>query len=60
MRRFVARIEADDNLSPADKDKATAELKPIVAEFPNNLPQAHLRLVTANRDRIFAVLASTK
>jgi hypothetical protein len=48
------------NLSPADKDKASAELKPIVAAFPNNLPEAHLRPVTANRDRIFAVLAATE
>jgi hypothetical protein len=59
-RREIARIEADDSLSPADKDKATAELKQVVAAFPNNLPEAHLRLVTANRDRIFAVLATTE
>jgi hypothetical protein len=60
MRREIARIEADANLSPADKDKATAELKQIVAGFPNNIPEAHLRLMTANRDRIFAVLATTE
>ena len=60
MRREIARIEADTNLSPADKDKATAELKQIVAGFPNNIPEAHLRLMTANRDLIFAVLATTE
>jgi hypothetical protein len=58
MRRQIARIEANTKLSPADKDKATAELKRIVARFPSNLPEAHLRLVTANRDLIFAVLAA--
>jgi hypothetical protein len=57
-RRQIRRIEADAKLSPADKEKATAELKQIVARFPNNLPQAHIGLVTANRDRIFAVLAT--
>jgi hypothetical protein len=60
MRRQIARIEADARLSPADKDKAMAELKQIVARFPNNLPEGHLQLVTVNRDRIFAVLAPTK
>jgi hypothetical protein len=60
MRDEIARIEADANLSPVDKDNATAELKSIVAAFPNNLPEAHLRLMTAHRDRIFAVLATTE
>ena len=60
MRREIARIEADASLSPADKDEATAGLKEIVAVFPNNLPEAHIQLVTANRDRIFAVLATTE
>jgi hypothetical protein len=59
MRREIARIEADASLSPEGKDEATAELKHIVAGFPNNIPEAHLRLMTANRDRIFAVLATT-
>jgi hypothetical protein len=59
MRRQIARIEADARLSPADKDNATAELTQIVTRFPSNLPEAHLRLVTANRDRIFAVLAAS-
>jgi hypothetical protein len=58
MRRQISSIEADAKLSPADKEKATAELKRVVARFPNNLPQAHIGLVTANRDRIFAVLAT--
>lgn len=60
MRRQIARIEADARLSPADKDKATAELKQIVATFPANIPESHLRLMAANRDRIFAVLVSTE
>ena len=60
MRREIARIEADASLSPADKDEAAAELKQIVAGFPNNIPEAHPRLMTANRDRIFAVLAATE
>jgi hypothetical protein len=60
MRRQIRRIEANAKLSPDDKEKATAELKHIVARFPNNLPEAHIGLVTANRDRIFAVLATVE
>lgn len=60
MRYRIARIEADTKLSPTDKDKATMELKQIVARFPNNIPESHLRMMTANRDRIFAVLVSSE
>lgn len=59
MRRQIARIESDMSLSPEERDKATAELKEIVARFPENLPQTHIRLMTANRDRVFAALASS-
>jgi len=55
MRQQIAKIEADANLSLEQKDKATAELKEVVARFPNNVPEAHLRLVTANAHRIFKV-----
>jgi hypothetical protein len=56
MRRQIARIEADTKLSAEQKDKATAELRQVVARFPDNIPAEHLRLMTANRDRVFAVL----
>jgi hypothetical protein len=57
LRQEIARIEANKRLSLAEWDKATADLKQIVARFPDNLPKAHLQLMTANRDRVFAALA---
>lgn len=56
MRRHIAKIEADSRLSPEQKEKATAGMKQMVARFPNAIPEAHLRLMTANRDRIFEVV----
>jgi hypothetical protein len=53
-RRRIARIEADTRLSPEEKEKATAQLKQIGAEF---IPAAHLRLMNANRGRVSAALA---
>jgi hypothetical protein len=58
MRGEIARIEADASLSPQEKDKATETLKEAVARFPGNLPRDHIRLVNANRDRIFEALVS--
>jgi hypothetical protein len=56
MRRQIAKIEANAGLSPEQKAKATAGLKEVVARFPDNIPAAHLRLMTANRDRIFEIV----
>jgi hypothetical protein len=58
MRREIARIDADASLSPEEKDSTTAKLKQVVAAFPRNLPREHIRLMNANRDRIFDVLVS--
>jgi len=56
MRRQIAKIEANAALSPVQKGKATAKFKEVVARFPDNIPEAHLRLMTANRDRIFQIV----
>jgi len=56
MRRQIAKIEANASLSPEQKAKATAGFKEVVARFPDNIPAAHLRLMTVNRDRIFQIV----
>jgi hypothetical protein len=56
MRLEIAKIEANTTLSPEQKAKATAELRRVVARFPDNIPEAHLLLMAANRDRIFEVV----
>lgn len=56
MRRQITKIEANAALSPERKAKATAGLKEVVARFPDNIPAAHLRLMTVNRDRIFEIV----
>ena len=58
MRRQIAKIEGNGSLSQDQKAKATAELRQVVARFPDNIPEAHLQLMTANRDRIFEIVLS--
>jgi hypothetical protein len=58
MRRQIAKIEANGDLSPEQKARATAGFKEVVARFPDNIPEAHLRLMTANRDRIFEIVVN--
>lgn len=53
MRKQIAQIEANARLAADEKDKMTTPLREIVATFPENMPEAHLRLMTTNRDRIF-------
>ena len=56
MRRELARLAKDTALAPEAKAETIANLKEIIAAFPNGFPKEHLQLVTANRDRIFAAL----
>lgn len=60
MRREVARLEADTKMPPAAKAQVIAELKEIVAAFPDGFPDHHIRLMNANRDRVFAAVISPK
>ena len=52
----IARIEGNARMPAEAKERATAPMREIIAAFPNDIPEAHLRLMTANRDRIFRVL----
>lgn len=56
-RDTLAMIEANPAMPPEEKAKLTAPMRRLIASFPRNIPTAHLELMTANRDRIFEVLA---
>ncbi|HWE21339.1 MAG TPA: hypothetical protein VG758_29910 [Hyphomicrobiaceae bacterium] len=58
MRRQLARLEADISMPPAERDKQISELRQLLAALPDRLPTEHLRLMTANRDRIFKAILS--
>ena len=59
MRRELARLEADTKMPAAARNQAIAEMKEIVAAFPNGFPASDIQLMNANRDRVFAVLIAT-
>lgn len=60
MRRELARLERDTTLPPDARDKTIAEVKEIIAAFPSGFPAEHIKLMNANRDRIFTVLIATQ
>lgn len=60
MRRQLARLEADAKMPPEAKARAIADVKGILAEFPDGFPRDHIALANANRDRIFAALIAPK
>ena len=59
MRRELVRLEADTKMPAAARNQAIAEMKEIVAAFPNGFPASDIQLMNANRDRVFAVLIAT-
>lgn len=59
MRRELARLEADTKMPAAARNQAIAEMKEIIAAFPNGFPASDIQLMNANRDRVFAVLIAT-
>ena len=59
MRRELARLEADTKMPPEAKARAIADVKEILAVFPDGFPREHIALMNANRDRVFAVLIAT-
>jgi len=59
MRRELTRLETDTNMPSAARNQAIAEMKEIVAAFPNGFPASDIQLMNANRDRVFAVLIAT-
>jgi hypothetical protein len=54
FRRRLARLEMDTKLPPAERDHTIVQLKLLLALFPDRLPAEHVRLLNANRGRIFA------
>jgi len=59
MRREIARIEASTSLPAANKEQTIRSLREMLAALPDKLPDAHIQLMNANRDRIFAALGAT-
>ena len=58
MRRQLARLEADTRMPTADRQRAITEIQQVLAALPERLPDEHIRLLNANRDRIFAAVVS--
>ena len=58
MRRQLVRLQADTKMLPEARAEAIATVKEILADFPNGFPAEHIALVNANRDRIFAAIAT--
>ncbi|MGB7210987.1 MAG: hypothetical protein WBD27_20200 [Pyrinomonadaceae bacterium] len=60
MRREIARLEADTKMPAAAKAQAIAEMEEILATFPDGFPDHHIRLMNANRNRVFAAVFAPK
>lgn len=58
MRRHLARLRANTSMPAAKRDQAVAGVEAILAEMPDRFPEAHIALMNANRDRIFAALGA--
>jgi hypothetical protein len=58
MRRHLARLRANTTMPAAKREQAVAGVEAILAEMPDRFPEAHIALMNANRDRIFAALGA--
>lgn len=58
MRREIARIEVSTSMSTDAREQAIGSLREMLATLPDKLPDAHIQLMNANRDRIFAALGA--
>jgi hypothetical protein len=54
MRAQLASLEADTSPPTPERNRTIAEMKQILANLPEHIPQEHLQLVTANHDRVLA------
>ncbi len=60
MRARVAEIEANAQMPPQAKEGMLAQMREAAAGFPKDIPDAHLRLMADNRDRIFKTLGGNR
>jgi len=60
MRTRIAEMEASTQMPSQSKDKLLAQMKEAAAGFPKEIPEAHLRLMAENRDRIFKTLGGAR
>ena len=58
MRRHLARLQANNRMPAAKRERAVAEVEKILAELPDSFPEAHIALMNANRARIFTALGA--
>ena len=56
MRERIALIEGNARIPSKAKEAMLAPMREAAAGFPKDIPDAHLRLMTDNRDRIFKSL----
>jgi hypothetical protein len=60
MRARIAEIETNTQMPPQAKESMLAQMKEAAAGFPKDIPEAHLRLMADNRDRIFKALGGNR
>lgn len=58
MRERIALIEGNARMPSEAKEAMLAPMREAAAGFPKDIPDAHLRLMADNRDRIFKALKS--
>ncbi len=56
MRSQLARLEADTSPPTPQREQAIAQMKQVLAHFPEQLPPEHVQLIAANQDRVLAAI----
>jgi hypothetical protein len=59
MCKRIALIEGNARMPSEAKEAMLAPMREAAAGFPKDIPDAHLRLMAGNRDRIFKTLKSS-
>ncbi len=56
MRSQLARLEADTSPPTPQREQAIAQMKQVLARFPEQFPPEHVQLIAANQDRVLAAI----